>query len=266
MKKLYISADIEGTCGITAWEETNAGGRNYDYFCAQMTREVSSAVRGAESAGFVSTIKDAHDSARNLDPMGLPQSATLIRGWTRDLFCMMGGLDQEKFDAVAFTGYHANAQSSGNPLSHTMTRSVYQVLINGEPASEFRINAHMAAYVGVPIVFLSGDAAICQEAKTLIPNITTVVSKEGLGNAVKSRHPQAVCDDIQTAMQNALQGDISACRLTLPDHFNIQISYVEWTTAQKYAYYPNARRIDNKTIAFETDDYYEAMRFMHFCL
>ena len=43
MKKLFISADIEGTCGITAWEETDAKGRNYDYFCERMTAEVSAA-------------------------------------------------------------------------------------------------------------------------------------------------------------------------------------------------------------------------------
>ena len=266
MKKLYISADIEGTCGITAWEETDAGGRNYDYFCQQMTREVSAAINGAQEVGYVSTVKDAHDSARNLRPMDLPASATLIRGWIRDLYCMMGGLDQEAFDAVAFTGYHAHAMSAGNPLSHTMTRSVYQVLINGTPASEFRINAYMAAYLGVPIVFLSGDADICAEAKALIPNITTVVSKEGLGNAVKSRHPQVVCEDIQASIKQALSGDISACKLALPEHFSIQISYVDWTVAQKYAYYPGVSRVDNKTIRFETDDYYEAMRFMHFCL
>ena len=48
MKKLFISADIEGTCGIAAWEETDAAGRNYDYFCERMTAEVSAAIEGAE--------------------------------------------------------------------------------------------------------------------------------------------------------------------------------------------------------------------------
>ncbi len=266
MKKLYISADIEGTCGITAWEETDAGGRNYDYFCGQMTREVAAAVQGAEKAGYISTVKDAHDSARNIDPMGLPTSASLIRGWTRDLYCMMGGLDKDAFDAVAFTGYHANAMSEGNPLSHTMTRDAYKVLINGEPASEFRINAYIAAYLNIPVVFLSGDAAVCQEAKALIPHITTVVAKEGIGNAVLSKHPEVVCSEIQTAMQTALSGDISACKVYLPPYFEIEVSYADWTVAQRYAYYPDVVRVDNKTISYATHDYYEALRFMHFCL
>lgn len=266
MKKLFISADIEGTCGITAWSETEIGGHGYGYFCDQMTREVSAAIKGAEAAGYITTVKDAHDSARNLNPMGLPESATLIRGWTRDLFCMMGGLDQDKFDAVAFTGYHGDAMSEGNPLSHTMDRGIYRVLINREPASEFRINAYIAAYLGVPVVFLSGDAAVCAEAKELIPAITTVVSKTGLGNAVMSKHPQVVCGEMQAAMEKALSGDIAACKLDLPPYFEIEASYSDWTVAQRYAYYPGVERVDNKTIRFESHDFYEVLRFMHFCL
>ena len=32
MKKFYISADIEGTCGIADWSETEPGNPLYDYF------------------------------------------------------------------------------------------------------------------------------------------------------------------------------------------------------------------------------------------
>lgn len=266
MKNLYISADIEGTCGITAWSETEIGGHGYDYFCTQMTREVSAAIQGAEAAGFISTVKDAHDSARNIDPSALPKSASLIRGWARDLFCMMCGLNQGTFDAVAFTGYHASASCMGNPLSHTMDRSIHRVLINGEPASEFRINAYIAAYLGVPVVFLSGDATVCAEAKKLIPAITTVVAKDGIGSAVISRHPEVVCDEIKAAVQTALSGDISACKLDLPPYFEVEATYSDWTVAQRYAYYPDVERIDNKTIRFASHDFYEVLRFMHFCL
>lgn len=267
MKKLFISADIEGTCGITAWEETDAGGRNYDYFRARMTAEVAAATRGAETAGYLTTVKDAHDSARNLDPMELPKSATLIRGWARDCYCMMGGLDREDYDAVAFTGYHSEAVSSGNPLSHTMTRSVQRVTLNGLPCPEFLINAYMAAYRNIPIVFLSGDEALCRYAKALIPGITTVVSKRGHGSAVISRHPEVVCDEIEEAMNEALQKpDLSDCYLSLPPYFELVVEYKDWNTAHSYSFYPGAVSVDATTVKFESDDYYEIMRFMHFCL
>ena len=52
MKKLFISADLEGTTGITHWGETEIGGYMYNYFTAQMTREVAAACEGAISQGF----------------------------------------------------------------------------------------------------------------------------------------------------------------------------------------------------------------------
>ncbi len=265
--KLFISADIEGTCGIVNWEETHGGGRLYDYFSAQMTREVAAAIEGAYAAGYEATVKDAHNGARNIDPMGLHPTARLIRGWERDLWCMMDGLNRDQFDAVAFTGYHADSMSDGNPLSHTMDTIYHRVTLNGMRASEFVLNAYMAAYLGLPIVFLSGDAAICEDAKRLVPGITTVASKTGMGSAVISRHPQLVCDEIRAAMETALNNpDKSACMLPLPEHFVLDVEYTDWNTAHRNSFYPGAVTLDAKTIRFESDDYYDVMRFMHFCL
>ena len=233
----------------------------------RMTAEVDAAARGAEQAGYISTVQDAHDSARNINPMGLPKSSTLIRGWSKDCYCMMGGLDREDFDAVAFTGYHCEAVNGGNPLSHTMTTSVQRVTLNGLPCPEFLINAYMAAYRGIPIVFLAGDEALCDFAKKLIPGITTVVAKTGHGSAVISRHPEVVREEIFQGMKAALsREDLSDCILSLPDHFVITVEYNDWNKAHSYSFYPGAVYVDAKTVKFESDDYYEVMRFMHFCV
>ena len=49
---LFISSDIEGTCGIAAWSETEPGrpDGDYAYFKQQMSREVAAACRGALAA------------------------------------------------------------------------------------------------------------------------------------------------------------------------------------------------------------------------
>jgi D-amino peptidase len=180
---------------------------------------------------------------------------------------MMGGLDREDFDAVAFTGYHCEAVNGGNPLSHTMTTSVQRVTLNGLPCPEFLINAYMAAYRGIPIVFLAGDEALCDFAKRLIPGITTVVAKTGHGSAVISRHPEVVREEIFQGMKAALsREDLSDCILPLPDHFSITVEYNDWNKAHSYSFYPGAVAVDAKTVRFESDDYFEVMRFMHFCL
>ena len=91
--KVFISADIEGTCGITDWAETErATMDDYRPFAAQMTAEVAAACEGAVAAGAEDIlVKDAHDSARNLDAARLPRQARVLRGWTGDPLCMMAG-------------------------------------------------------------------------------------------------------------------------------------------------------------------------------
>ena len=85
MKKLFISADIEGTAGIVNWNETERSvPHDYDYFANQMTREVAAACEGAHDAGVEEiVVKDAHDSARNINPAKLPEYTRVYRGWAR---------------------------------------------------------------------------------------------------------------------------------------------------------------------------------------
>ena len=41
MKKIFISADIEGVSGITSWEATRYGGKGYEEACRQMAKETA---------------------------------------------------------------------------------------------------------------------------------------------------------------------------------------------------------------------------------
>ena len=171
MKKLFISADLEGTTGITHWGETEIGGYLYNYFTAQMTREVAAACEGAISQGFEDIlVKDAHDSGRNIDPSKLPEQARIFRAWSRHPYSMMFGLD-DSYEGVVFTGYHNAAGTNSNPLSHTMNTRNNFVKINGVIASELMINSLTAAYIGVPVFCVCGDKGLCdwiQSVKRLI--------------------------------------------------------------------------------------------------
>ncbi len=266
-KKLFISADIEGTCGIVNWDETEKNHPDHKYFAEQMTKEVSAACISADFKNWDVLVKDAHDSARNIIPDMLPTGTRLIRGWIGDLECMMGGLDREKFDAVAFTGYHSAAYTDGNSLAHTMTTSVISVKLNGKLCSEFVFNAYSAAKLGIPSVFTSGDKALCESAKELIPDICTVATKEGIGGACISRHPEDVTEEIRETMVKALEPEhVKKCLPVLPKHFAMEIMYRETAKAYRNSFYPGARLIDPKTVLFETDDYTEIERAIHFVL
>jgi D-amino peptidase len=264
--KLFISADIEGTTGIVNWDEANLEKPFNKYFCEQMTREVNAVCEGANEAGAKDiVIKDAHGSARSIDASMLPENVKLIRGWARNPFIMMAGLDSS-FDGVLFTGYHSAAGTDGNPLAHTMNGSDNYVLINGEIASEFTINAYTAAYFGVPVLFLSGDKKLCESTKNMNENIKTVAVSEGIGNASISINPNLAVERIKKEVSNALQDDLSKYLIKLPDKFKVEICFKEHYLAYKGSFYPGVKQTDVKTVQFEATDYMDVLKFLFFVL
>jgi D-amino peptidase len=272
MIKLFISSDIEGTCGITHWNETDCdkGGRWYDYFRSQMSKEVAAACEGAAEGGAGDIlVKDAHDSARNLIPAELPRGIRIGRGWSGSLYSMVDGL-QHGFDALAFTGYHSPAHGNGNPLAHTMDTRIDEILINGIRTSEFLIFSFAAGSLGIPVVFVSGDAAICGLAKGFIPEITTVAVNEGSGDATISIHPldavQRIRDGMRDAVKKLAEGKSGYCAVPMPANFEVTVRYAAHKNAFRNSLYPGAWQIDEKTIGFAAKDFTDVLRFFKFVL
>ena len=259
--KIYLSADMEGTCGIAVWPETERkDDRDYIPLQKQMTREVAAACEGALAAGAEEVlVKDAHDSARNILPAELPRGIRMHRSWSGDLLSMMTGLDKEEYGAVFFTGYHAWASCPGNPLSHTMNLRNEYVLINGERASEFMINAYTAGYYKVPVALLTGDKDLCDFAKRMIPEITTVPVNEGIGGGVFSLHPDEAVERIRAAAEQAVK-KADKCQVELPARFETEVCFREHKTAYSKSFYPGASLKDGKVVCFESDDWYEVLR------
>lgn len=266
MKKVYISADIEGTCGIVNWQETEPGNSYSDYFRAQMTNEVSAACRGALAAGAAEIIvKDAHNTARNIFPDRLPKEVKIIRAWSRDPYSMMTGID-ESFDAVIFTGYHNASGTGSNPLSHTMTTNFISLKINGLLASEYHINSYIAEYFGVPAVMLTGDKGICDSAKEFNKGITTVAVSEGRGDCSLSIHPQRACELIEESAFKALSTPKEQCRIAMPDEFEIEVTLRRPYMAYRASFYPGAYLVSPDTVGFKCKDFLDFLKFHLFAV
>ena len=52
----------------------------------------------------------------------------------------------------------------------------------------------------------------------------------------------------------------------MPDSFMLEASYKAHPRAYRNSFYPGAFLRDANTVVFESDDFYEILRFMHFCL
>lgn len=264
--KLFISADLEGVAGIVNWSEADIESPFSKYFTEQMTKEVNAACEAAIAAGAEDIlIKDAHSTARNLDPSKLPEQVKILRGWTRDPYSMMAGLDGS-FDGVFFIGYHSAAGANGNPLAHTMNMQNEYVKINGEIASEMLINAYTAASMGVPVLLATGDKMICEDALKINPHIKTVPVSEGIGNASISIHPQVALKKIKEQVQSALSDDLGKYKIELPESFHVEIAFREHYLARRGSFYPGAKQTGAKTVEYESNDYNEVLRFLFFVL
>ena len=265
--KIYITADIEGVTGTTQWDETDRKHADCAEFREQMTAEVAAACEGALNAGATDVwVKDAHGSGRYIIPAKLPREVRLVREWSGHPFAMMQELD-ETFHAALAIGYHARAGSDGSPLAHTMTEvNMIYIKINAQYASEFMVSAYTAGLVGVPVVFLSGDAAICQEAQAFIPGLSTVAVKHGVGNATVNIHPHLAVERIRAGVEAALKADVSKCRVPRPDHFSVEMRYRNHADAYHASFFPGVHVIGPHTVGFEADDYFEVLRFFAFCV
>lgn len=262
--KIYLSADIEGVTGSTHWDETDASKADYQAFREQMTAEVAAACQAALEAGATEIwVKDAHDNARNIFADKLPREARLVRGWGVHPMMMMQELDHS-FQAAMLVGYHSRAGANTSPLAHTLTGLIHLLTINGVETSEFRLSAYAAGYYQVPMVFVSGDQGLCEEINAFQPHITTVAVKQGHGDSTINLHPQVAIERIKAGVTQALHGHLAECQVSLPEHFEVEVTYRQHVKAFMYSFYPGARLVGPRTIRFETDDFFEVMRLLMF--
>ncbi|MBB3975515.1 D-amino peptidase [Rhizobium azooxidifex] len=262
--KVFISADIEGTAGIAHWDEAERTHPDWTEFRALMTAEVVAACEGARAAGATEVvIKDAHDSGRNLILDRLPDYARIVRGWSGHPDAMMFGLDAG-FAAAIFTGYHSKAGSEANPLAHTSNLRISRLLLNGEVASEFTVNALCAAEYGVPSVFLAGDAGICSEARTMVPGLKAVETLEGKGRAATSISPAWSRRLIREGVAEALSGDFAQVLPTRAEHYEVVIEFNNPTDAYRAGWYPGAYAHGPRAVAFKHVDFAEILRALVF--
>lgn len=261
--KILISADMEGVTGVVNWEDVQRDGKDYDYFRKMMTEDVNAAIEGALEAGAKEIIvRDAHATARNIILDLLNKNARLLRDWSGDFKSMVEGIN-ETFDAVIFIGYHAKAGTPNAILDHTMSSArIIDVSINGVSLPEAGINALIAGLYNVPVVFVAGDLAICNQVKELFGEIQTFAVKEGIGNSAICLHPdithQKIKDGVKYALENI--GKYKPYKIDYPYEVIVKLKNEE--SANDRQYYPGVERTGGFELKFKHDDLETVLRAM----
>ena len=265
--KIYITADMEGVVGTVTDEQLGPSGFEYERARRWMTEEVNAAIRGARAAGATEiVVSDSHGNGQNLLLDELPEDITVIRSWPRPL-AMMAGIDAT-FDGAIFIGYHASTDNSEGVRAHTMSSArLTSVKLNGAPVPETGINAAIAGHFGVPVIMLSGDDVIANEATALLGDVETAVVKQAYGfHSAETLMPAAAYRLIEETAARAVRRIEEFEPWDLGGPIELEVSLKHYRPVEVLGYLEIVERIDSHTIRYRGPDIIAVSDFLTFLL
>ncbi len=191
--KLYVICDIEGVAGVCdqihqcsfvhdSYDQDYVAG-SYGPFYHQArklaTLELNALVEGALAGGATEIVAwDGHCRF----PGGLdvellhPECKMVMNAGDGG----PAGLDGS-YDALLIHGAHAKAGTPGATQAHMRFPGLEW---NGLEIGEIGMAIATGGWLGIPVIFISGDRAAIQEAQAFVPDIEAVMVKEALHNQV----------------------------------------------------------------------------------
>jgi D-amino peptidase len=259
---VFISADIEGIDGVMARTHWDPAGADYPRACGWMVAEVNAAIEGAIEAGAKRVVvKDAHNTATNINLEQLHPAAELISGWG-PLGSMVEGID-ERFDALFLIGYHARAMTADGTLAHTWSSVLNSLQLNGQTVGETGWACAFAGQFGVPLALVTGDDKLMAQVSEEIPaGYHTVVTKTGwLYNAAHMRPIADVRREIKEAAHRSLKDlkSLPVHKPALPVTVTLRFRYSE--SLKACAAVPNVERLAPDTFQCRAADFIEAQKY-----
>ena len=248
MCKVFIAADIEGTCGYVDWAEKQPedGLRR-----EEMTGEVNAAIEGALAGGATEiVVSDIHMRKQNIYHGRLLGKASLISGTKRKLMWMD---TVQACDLVFLVGFHARCGTAGAVLPHTMNMLVTGLKLNGADAGEAFISAACAGHFGVPLGLATGDRAFVEEIKSFLGDLETVAVKEAVGScAALNIHPKTAKLKITEAAKNAvrrgIRGEFKPFGVREPVELWLEVTWPGY--AEALSLVPGVRRKGGREILY----------------
>ncbi|MDC3414401.1 M55 family metallopeptidase [Terrihalobacillus insolitus] len=260
--KLYLSVDMEGITGLPDHTYVDSHKLNYERGRRIMTQETNYVIDAAYTQGCEEVlINDSHSKMNNLLIDELHPDAYLITGDVKP-YSMVQGLDSS-FAGAMFLGYHAKAAQPG-VMSHSMIFGVRNFYINDKSVGELGLNAYVAGHFGVPLLMVAGDDKACEEAKALIPNITTAPVKQYISrSSAKSLTPKKAGELLQQQTQVALENKKNVEPLIPPKQPTLRIEFTNYGEAEWANLMPGTEmEPGTPTVKFEAKDILEAYQAM----
>jgi D-amino peptidase len=262
--KIYISVDMEGIAGVVSPDQLGPAGFEYPRFREFMTGEALAAVNAAKEAGATEVVvSDSHGNGENLLIEKFPADVRVVRSWPRPLM-MMQGIDST-FDAALFIGYHSSTTNLAGVRAHTMSSArLTAIELNHISMPEAGVNAAIAGYFGVPIVFLSGDDVATAEAKALLGDLETAAVKTAISfHAATTMTPEAAQTLIGQKVKAAFarRRDFKPYVLRAP--IQLDLTFKSYRPVELLGYLPFVKRTTSHTVQI-TGSILDISKFLEF--
>lgn len=265
--RIYLSVDLEGVNGVMHSSQTQPTEPGYERAVDLMHRETNAVIDGLVRGGTTfALVNDSHYDMRNLRIERIQsQHATLINGWQKP-FSMVSAIDWSdgKFDAACFIGYHTRAGHQFGVLSHTYRAKIFlDVKLNGKSVGETGLNAALAGYFGVPIMLVTGDDALCQEARELLPGVATVEVKRAISRYSAACPPfEHTIELLKDGAEKAIKNKSNWVLFRPPSPSTLNITMFDPAMADAAQLMPFVTRINGREIEITHDDYSVLFRMM----
>jgi len=268
MKRLYISADMEGIAGVMTRQQLVVGGFEYQQARQWMTDEVNAVCNSAFESGIEEVVvADSHSNGQNILVEQLVENVQLIRSWPRPLQ-MMQGVEETGYVGAILLGYHGGAHVAGASLAHTVSLSVMELSVNGEAWSEAELSAAIAGYYQVPIIMASGDDIFVDEVCSKFAGIETVTTQKSYsgfsGKIISPKSSQKLLQEATSRALNKVDDDRYFSLFVPEQPLEVNVKLNSPFLAETLMLLKQVTRIDSHTINVQCDDVTEIAQFFSF--
>jgi len=224
------------------------------------TSDVNAAIAGFFDGGADEVlVNEAHWTMRNLLLEQLDDRARMLTGRHKAL-SMVEGVQHGDVDGIAFVGYHTGAGTEG-VLAHTyLANTITGVWVDGERASEGRLNALVVAEYGVPVVLVTGDDRTCADARAYAPRARGVAVKDYVSRyAAICRTPARTAADIRAAAKEAAALAVRH-EPAEPRPRTVEVEFDAEHLVGAATVVPGVERVGERRVAYTSPTMYEGIR------
>ncbi len=256
--KVFMVTDMEGVAGVVSFtQQSYPDGKYYEQAKKLETAEVNAAVEGLLDAGVTDILVWDGHGAGGIEFEELHPAAKLLHGrpsppWPRlnEVFA--------QYDVVVIVGQHAMAGVITSNQNHTQSsQTIDYYRLNGQPIGEIAQIALYFGSFGIPLIFLSGEIDACKETEALVPGVTTVAVKQGLGRgAAISLSAQEARRRIREGIRQAIEKQRSSPLepVVWPGPYVLEKRFFHTDVADAAAAQPGVERVDSQTVRLYSDN------------